>query len=170
MLKEDIYFKKQSFVTKKMTANACIALENGLSEEQIAFMENVCSMRHLMHTNIYALYNVHNVLHDELSSWLYNLGDDIIKFNLPQIKFSVDLMFIDNSFTWDEIDSLDFACESAEEDEVKEKARQEYEAQAILAFYKIHDDIESWLRKVDKKYKTEYAPSGMSRIAAHRHS
>ena len=164
MLKDDIYFKKQSFISKKMKANSCIGLENGLSEEQVEFMENVCTMRHLMHTNIYALYNVQNALYDKLSIWLYNLRDDIIKFNLPQMKFSVDLMFIDNSSTWDEIDSLDFACESAEEDEVKEKARQEYEAQAIEDFYTIHDDIESWLRKVDKKYKTEYAPSGMSRF------
>ena len=42
MLKDDIYFKKQSFISKKMKANSCIALENGLSEEQIVFIENVC--------------------------------------------------------------------------------------------------------------------------------
>ena len=53
---------------------------------------------------------------------------------------------------------------AAEEDEVKEKARQEYEAQAIEDYYTIHDDIENWLRVVDKKYNTEYAPSGMSRF------
>ena len=164
MLKDDIYFKKQSFISKKMKVNSCIALENGLSEEQIDFIENVCTMRHLMHTNIYALYNVQNAMYDKLSIWLYNLRDDIIKFNLPKIKFSVDLNFVDNSSTWDEIDSLDFACESEEEIEAKEKARQKYEAQAILDYYEIHDDVENWLRKVDKKYKTEYAPSGMSRF------
>lgn len=163
MKKEDIYANKLSYVNKKMKVNACIALENGLSEEQIDFIENVCSMRHLMHTNIYALYNVQSALYDDLSDWLYHLCDDIIEFSLPQIEFSVDLNFIDNSFTWDEIDGVDFLCESAEEIEVKEKARQEYEDQAILDFYTIHDDIENWLRNVDKIYKTEYAPSGMSR-------
>ena len=73
-------------------------------------------------------------------------------------------MFIDNSCTWEEIDSIDFADDTEEEIEIKEKARQKYEAQAILDYYEIHDDIENWLRKVDKKYKTDYAPSGMSRF------
>ena len=87
-----------------------------------------------MHTNIYALYNVQNACMINLSIWLYNLRDDIIKFNLPKLKFSVDLMFIDNSSTWDEIDSLILHVK-ARKNEVKEKARQKYEAQAIEDYY-----------------------------------
>lgn len=161
MKEKYIYDRKLQYVGKKMNENRTVSLENGLSEEQIEFIINACSMRHVMHTNINALYNMEHSLHSSLSNWIEELPGKAADLNLIPLKYTINLDNVGTAQYWDEFDGADFA----EEDVcVTERARQEYEEKAINNFCTIHDDVENWLRQIDEKYKTSFAPTGSNRM------
>ena len=149
--RKQMYEGKSRYVARKYAENKEIGLENGLTEEQIEVLQELCTFRHELHCNLDVLYYSENGKHNYFESMLNNdIYEMLEKVNLPyqNMIFSTDDLCDDNVCL-----DLDYT------DEEKENALQE-----CLEFAgKVNNKIEDYLREIDKQYKTQFCPTGISR-------
>ena len=145
----DRYIRKDIYVANKNAKNREISAENGLTPAQHEAITFVCSFRHELHCSQEDLFycesanfsNFAEMLCGKLHVLLHNVGIEYNKFDYYNefIELPDDQM-----------------CETDEE----------YEdgLQQVHEFCeKIDADIIEFLQEIDKRYKTEYAPTLIAR-------
>ena len=175
---EEINYRRMCYIDKRNSENEEIGLENGLTENQIEAIEDICCLRHEIHcTDVRSI--VSQTENDRITEYLAEINSLIDENNLPEID--VD----ENTYLYDWLDDLDW-YELAEETRPKyyEQAKKKIGSDDENALYdlayklffedavdvcgdikeKINNKIESWLRDIDTKYGTSYTPSGAQRI------
>ena len=145
----EIYIRKSIYVDKQNFKNSVLADQNGLTPVQHETLTYVCSFRHELHCNQEDLFFCESanyskfaeMLCGKLHALLYNVG---IQYN----KFDYYNEFIE--LPDDQICNTDAEYEDG--------------LQQVHEFCeKIDADIIEYLQKIDKRYKTEYAPTLIAR-------
>jgi len=150
------YEGKQRWAENRMAKNREI---DTLTEEQHDVLADLCSVRHDIHSNKRSI-----IVSDE-SKRLQKL----IEIN-EQIKDSgLDYMEFIPTDTSDyiDIDSIYFLEETEDVPEDDSERQDWYDSNYVRISGELeilNDKIEKYLIEIDKKYKTNYAPSGMSRF------
>ena len=154
ILSKSDYERRMRNVDRRNTENADILEEQGFETDQIRALEDLCSIRHELHTfGAETLWNVECGSHDRFRDWL-NGG---IQEMLEDAGFDNDLLFdtddlpASNDDEFMDIDDFDVYYEESIE---------------VLSDFidDVNRKIEKWLRKFDKQYGTHYAPTGLQRI------
>ena len=97
--RKQMYEGKARYVKRKNAENEEIGLENGLTEDQIKVIEELCAFRHELHCNQEALYYSENGDHDYFENMLNNDIYEMLKrVNLPYqtMIFNTDDLDDDN--------------------------------------------------------------------------
>ena len=145
----EILFRKSIYVAKQNLKNSILADKNGLTDNQHEAITYVCSFRHELHCNQEDLFvcesanfsHFAEMLCGKLHTLLHNVG---IEYN----KFDYYSEFIELPD--------DQMCET--DAEYEDGLRQVHEF-----CEKVDADIIEFLQKIDKRYKTEYAPTLIAR-------
>lgn len=150
--RKQMYDRKANYVRAKNATNKDIALENGLTDEQIEVIEELCAFRHELHCNqealYYSEYGNHNYFESMLNNDIYEMLE---KVNLP---------YQNMIFSTDDLEDENVCFDLDYTDEEKENALQE-----CLEFAtRVNNKIEDYLRNIDKKYGTSYCPTGFARL------
>lgn len=122
-------------------------MEDKLTDEQIDFIETVCSIRHKIHTNREHLFN-NEADNKEEWDFIDNLNQNLNKNNLPKIE---NLRRIDDYTTEIDVDYNDMDYDKAL-DEFYEQIEE------------LNTQIEKWLKEIDNIYGTNYCPCGKYRL------
>lgn len=179
---------RQGYIDKRNKENEEIALEKGLTEEQISAIEDICRLRHDIHTTDWDdVYYTEKYSSDTIDNALTKINELIEEADLPKLGITKD--------TYDDDWLLDFQWFEDSEDylEYMERARKEVDNGFVLgrdSFFpldtiddlalslwlehvsevnsaiieEINDKIEEWLRAIDEKYGTHYEPTGGQRL------
>ena len=180
---------RQGYIDKRNKENEEIALEKGLTEEQISAIEDICRLRHDIHTTSWEdVYYTERYSSDTIDNALIEINVLILKNKLPPIDID-EYTYADDwilDFDWYE-DIEDF------QSKYYEKAQKEIDNGFVLgrdSFFpldtiddlalslwlehvsevnsaiieEINDKIEEWLRAIDEQYGTHYTPTGGQRL------
>lgn len=151
---------RQGYIDKRNKENEEIALEKGLTEEQISAIENICRLRHEIHTTSWEdVYNSespeHDTVDDALIAIWYENGEVQPEY-YGKARNKIDNGFVfgkDGYFPINTIDDLALNLWIEHVSDVNSAIIEE-----------INDKIEKWLRAIDKQYETHYAPTGNQRL------
>ena len=144
-----------------MSANREIGLDNGLSEEQIDAIEDICRIRHQIHSDPKAPRELFG--YDDYGYWEYidtsNLDNKIkliiLENDLPSWGWEYDFVNAPNYIDMDEVES----------DEDKQDIFDNGIFELSNLIEKWNNSIEYYLKdEIDKKYGTDYCPTGSSRV------
>ena len=130
------------------------AKNKALSSEQHEALALMCSQRHNLHCNIDNAIRVESSDFSELTNYFNSDRDNSFQALAKIINQKIPLKIPDAEDLIDENDFYYFGSYSSY-DKMKEKAYSQYE--------KINTKIEKFLSKIDKKYKTNYCPTGVLR-------
>ena len=115
------------------------------AEEISNILEYITKMRHEIHT-FDDLFNIEASNHQEQNNFIENINNKLLLLNLPIIKNLPELYdTIDESWYYETHDYDSY--EEAYKDFLQQKED-------------INNAIETWLQEFDKKYGTNYAPTG----------
>lgn len=170
---------RQNYVDKRNRENEDIALENGLTEEQISAIEDICRLRHEIHTvDTMDIYFQQCSDSDLVEKNLDKINELIEETDLP--KLTVDSLTYSEDWVididWDELMSDDDKEPYYIKAKERMKDNDDIDTIASECFIehacevnseikkKINDVIEKWLRDIDEKYGTHYAPTGGQRL------
>lgn len=153
-LNKDIYERKEAYASRRMLQNA----ENeNLTPEQHDILAWICSKRHEVHTNQDDFFYSESTNSAEYWSLIDDgcgngiIRDKLASVGLPDLKWSFNA---DDYMT----DALCKEFGYSEED-----IETEYES-CIKMAGQFNNDIEQYLRAIDKQYGTDYCPSGVGRL------
>lgn len=161
-LNKEAYERKAAYASKIRAKNAEIARKK-LTEEQIEVIENLCSIRHKVHSDkdIFWVGEDSNIV-----NYIIDTPSVIAEADLPKMFFSKKLsnalMFCPNYDEYkDEIKDKDIADDDDACNDLYDKMR--LECNEALELWNSY--IERYLRKIDRLYRTQYCPSRLSRKA-----
>lgn len=158
---KDKYLRKREWAARKHAANKEVGMSNGLSEKQADLLERLASLRHELHTS--------------QDSYIHGNSDILKKLvnvnsKLNEVGLSMDFIPTDRS-DYIDIDNIDILKELDWDNEIPESDSVEYEDWYADTYHRIYGEleelnrnIESFLREIDKRYGTEYAPTGFTRF------
>ena len=154
VLSKEAYEGKREWAARRMVKNA----ENeSLTEEQHEVLAWLCSFRHEWHMHAERLWSSENQdlfeEYEQINKKLSEVGLDIVE-GLPRAEDFPD----ENWYFYDYKDSGEYA----DLEDWMENG-EEYDR-----FHEMHNEvnnaIERYLSEIDKKYGTEYCPSGYTRL------
>lgn len=122
-----------------------------LSEEQHEALSELCRMRHEIHSNQESLY-ISEASEQSLFSELYQILNEINKL------FKNKLILPNPEDFPSDDDKYNDIIENTEE------AEEENLAEFYKMMNKLNSDIEKYLKNIDKEHKTNYCPTGATRI------
>lgn len=174
-LNKEAYEGKREWAAKRMHDNAEIGSENGLTEDQADVLERLCRVRHELHSDMEGAWN------DESASTVWQDLEDIqtaiSEAGLPRLKNTWE--YAPTTFDYDQ--QLDLHTETLAEI-MKENSWSKEEAlkhaddfsddsiyfrcrsKAFVEYEEINKQLEKYLAEIDKKYGTDYCPSGTTRL------
>ena len=155
------YLSKEAYERKAAWAErrARINKENeSLTEEQHDTLAWLCEIRHEMHCNQDSFYYSEYPKHNQF--WNYINDEASEEGEIQHALSEVSLPELNWSFDPDDCDTDSICCELDFTDEEKEEARKH----CLEVASQVNDDIERYLRQIDKQYGTDYAPSGATRF------
>ena len=164
MAKKEIYEGKELYTQKKMLKNSEI---DTLTEDQHEILRELCYYRHQIHINHKSIFLITD---DHLVD---NFNDFSKENNLPfNIDYDIMLTVLDYEIlTKDQI--LEYE-KKAKEINKKCKDSSFYSAYSLWCeenfenccsyLENLNNQIENFLRNIDKKHGTQYAPTGLSRF------
>lgn len=153
------YDKRRENAATRNLSNEKTAVENGMTQEQAELVSELCEMRHNLHSNIKKLVNDNTY---ELKA--------LAELNLKISESGLDKMDFVPTDIWDvfeDIDTIDelYEIEDVPEDDDERKIWFEEKTHTIYNQWEnLNRKIESYLDDIDKKYSTNFAPSGALRI------
>ena len=148
---KEIYERKNEYAAKRMQENT---LNKNLTEEQHEALAKLCKFRHEWHCNYKSVFCSESAKARELGQYLAELDDNgyIIAEGLPKLTgFDVLDLNDDNLAKENGYDLSD------------NTQYDEYYSHCIDQYKNVNDCIEKYLAEIDKKYGTNYCPSGLSR-------
>lgn len=140
----DRYEAKRRYVENLMYRNR---IDSTLTSEQCDVLEKVCSFRHQLHSNPESLFYSESANYDYFNDMLRDEMSELLSSAGFENSLAYDLIEIPN----------DHCCYSDEEYE-------ECLCEVHEFVNGVNRDIEQFLRDVDEKYGTHYAPTGFSRL------
>jgi len=148
-LTQEQYQKRKENAIQRQEENKKIET---LTEEQHDALAELCSIRHEVHSATKSMYYTESSTYSELWSRLEEIYDHIKELKIGDLKLRPFEQFpCDNDRTYGIIDDTD-----------------EAEEKNIVEFFDMMNDlnneIEEFLRKIDKQHGTNYAPSGALRL------
>lgn len=163
-LNKDIYERKQAYAERKMRENR--GIENSLTETQKTALEEICRIRHEVHSDPHAASAMFNTSMSESedvwrcidTSYENTIKDLISEADLPEWTWEYDSLDGMTDFDWDEDD----------DDLTEEYADFDSFAEHWVCLYadiinKWNESIEQYLTEIDKANGTSYCPTGLSR-------
>lgn len=180
---------RQGYIDKRNAENADIALANDLNEEQIDAIEDICRLRHEIHS-----LDEDKLLIDGnglIDRNLKEINELISKTDLPSLGIDEHTYEDDwlSDVDWDYCGAKDEYLKKAEQEaangfefdkpgqeskrffpiyDIEELARRLFEEDATEVNSeiqeKINDTIEKWLAAIDEKCGTHYRPTGGQRL------
>lgn len=157
----EAYYNKNIYDGKKEYAAAAMAKNKetqSLTDDQHDALSDLCSVRHELHTNTDSL-----IKSDEggIKEKLISANIQLNQSGVPPMNF----IPLDTS-DYIDIDTIDLLYELEEVPENEEERQIWYDDN----YYRIHGElsnlnskIEQYLSEIDKKYGTQYCPTGLSR-------
>ena len=146
-LKKHQYEKRAENAALRMIENSKI---KSLTEEQHDALASICRMRHSIHSNKKGVINSE---HSDNREFTYFISELVFVYS-RKIDSKANLS-IDAEDIICDIDYYELSLYDTYED-MEEAARDQLED--------FNSRIESWLRDIDKKYNTNYCPTGGQRI------
>lgn len=157
-LNKEQYEYRQRMAGERSYQNQQTAQENGMSENEASLIAELCRVRHDIHSNMLGLAKSGG---EELNE-LLRVKDDINATNLPKLSFG---RF--DAPDYIDIDSIDLLYEIEDvpddDDERKEWIDDNTE-RIVKEISELNTIIENYLREIDEKYNTSFAPTGALRI------
>lgn len=153
------YDRRRENAAARNLNNEQTAVENGMTQEQAELISELCSMRHDLHCNVDRLVN-NNA--KEVRD-LIELNIRIMNSGLNEMEF----VPIDTCDFFDDIDSLDELFEIEDvptDDDERQDWYDEKTAMIHSQWESLNSRIESYLKEIDKKYGTTFAPTGALRV------
>lgn len=146
-MSKDMYDARERYVDNLMYENSQV---DSLTEEQHEALRKLCQIRHELHVNKESLFLTESINHE--TYWDYidsNFFDLLSEVNLPSIELNISSIDYPTDYDYAE-------CFDMEYDEayglVMEMAEE------------VNRKIEEYLRNIDKKYGTQYCPTGRNRM------
>ena len=155
-LNKEEYSRRNENAARRMAANSKIST---LTQDQNNALANICKARHELHLNI------ENVIKSDLFNYKQNIVNANVLINESGVD-PMDFVGTDNSDFID-IDSIEEAKEFDEVDIDDEDYQDWYDStynRIHQELEKLNKDIEEYLKQIDVKYLTNYAPTGSQRI------
>ena len=134
-------------------------LADSLTEQQCDVLEWASDMRHVMHKNSEALYDVNAPKHKEIKAFISDTHYSQNPNNLNKRLKDAGLLIIKWSFDDTRIPTNELAM--ILDNRRLEKSRKR---QCIRTLEKANADIENYFAQIDAKYLTFYCPSGNKRV------
>lgn len=156
-LPKEAYDRKREWAAKRMAKNKEI---DTLTEEQHDVLADLCEIRHEFHTNM------DDITKHDTSKIKQELVRINMKINEAGLKPMEFIPYGDIS-DYIDIDTIDELYEIEEVPEYNSERQDWYDDNYYRIFKELgelHEKIEDYLRNIDKKYGTDYCPSGASRI------
>lgn len=170
---DDKYLRKQLYAENKVRNSSKDAIERGvLTEEQTEALEAICKLRHDAHStdplDILAFGTSNS---EKFLNTIDEINEMVSANNLPNIKWNIDLDTVPTEIDYYEL------LDDEEREEYEDRGRKEglsgYEQwlkeeeiieDVVKKKEQLNSDIEKWLNMVDKKYGTNYSPTGFARV------
>ena len=152
VLSHEQYDCRRESAIRKNLDNEKIAVKNGLTEEQAELISDLCSVRHKMHCSgdsMYLTESADYILWEELSrliSLIEKSGLEKVRFRHLFVNFPSD---------------IDREYELIDDNDESEEQNRELISQWMSD---LNEDIEEYLRNIDRNYNTTFAPSGFQRL------
>lgn len=159
------YERKAEWAARRNAKNAEIET---LTPEQHEALAEVCRMRHEIHIGHKAMFVTESANYDKLWSYLPNwegsgkINEVLSETGLAKIELPDLTMSAPNDNIW---------CEAMEDDD---RAEYDDDIDRWIAEYaeptledmldKVNNQIEDYLRNIDKEHGTSYCPTGATRI------
>jgi len=153
LISKEGYEAKERYAQKRMEENAKIET---LTEEQHNALAWLCAVRHEMHTNKKAFFNSENANNSKFYEYIDTRINEVLSgCELPCISWTIS--------TFDIVSDIDY-YELLDADEQTDDKYDELLSECYDQVEQINKDIENYLRKIDKQHKTNYCPTGATRI------
>lgn len=171
-LSKDDYFRREINAEHRNLKNCEIAVDNGMSEEEADNIVKLCRLRHELHTSMDSVVtsiNDNKSLIDGLFDVIEDLkqSDDPIKIYMGWSDGCPDDM--ETVLETPEEYGAPYSRDDKEYDDWSQtKDHDKWYADVYSELYEdwsyIHKEIEDYLRSIDKKYHTNFCPTGALRI------
>lgn len=157
--KKQYEYRRESAAARNMD-NESIAINHGMNEDQANLISELCSVRHELHCNIDRLTRSHEDM--SIVKDLQRVEDDINNSGLPHLNVAEQLHEIDD------MDGLIYYYgEDVPEDHDSEEYNDWYSDNYSRIYHELdnlNDQIEDYLREIDKCYHTSFCPTGQLRL------
>lgn len=156
-MRKEMFEAKARYAERKNSDNFDIATINGMEEEQAGAIVKLCAYRHYIHTHQDSLWCVESADYDKMNDLLNGGIYEMLKEVGIENMLAWDTSDLDNDQTYDL--NLDDATEEEKEEAYEEAYR------AVYYFVeRVNKQIEKFLKEIDEKYKTQFCPTGLSRL------
>lgn len=158
-LNKDQYFARGLAAGNRMRNNEEILSDKGVSEEVADLLSELCTLRHNIHSNIdRMIYRNESGYFEDLiriNGELKDQGFAVMDFCPTSTDSFID---IDDIYIREEIEGMNSESEDYQDwyDDAYHEIYEQYE--------ELNRKIEGYLADVDKKYDTNYCPTGAQRI------
>lgn len=161
-LNKNQYDYRDRSAQKRMEQNALIET---LTEEQHEALAGICYIRHKMHSNIDRIIKGDDEILKEVTEKNLALEEADLKPipGIPTDKYDIEITSLDFEIEYDE--------DMPERYDENEKETKEWLNWYEDTYERLYNEVEKWnkniekyLTEIDKKHKTNYAPSGALRI------
>lgn len=159
-LTEDQYDRRRESAARRNAENEEILVDAGWRESDAELISRVCALRHEYHCNIEGIAKCGTEGSMALRE-LNELNDKLCENGLPTIE---DLPCEEDM---DDMDGLIYHYGDAPEDHDSEEFNEWYDEE----YKRIYDEllegntaVERYLKSIDEKYGTHFAPTGAQRI------
>mgnify|MGYP004474235405 FL=1 len=157
--KKQYEYRRESAEARNMD-NESIAIDHGMNEDQAHLISELCSVRHELHCNIDRLTDSCEDM--SIASDLQKVEDDINNSGLPHLNVAEQLQDIDD------MDGLiNYYGDDVPEDHDSEEYNEWYSENYSRIYHEIeniNNQIEDYLREIDKCYHTSFCPTGQLRL------
>nr|DAH79223.1 MAG TPA: Cpf1/RNA Complex FUNCTION-RNA complex.49A [Caudoviricetes sp.] len=157
-LSKDQHERRAESAARRNRANEEIAVENGMTDEQAGLISDLCNLRHELHTNLNSIATGGG---NKTLNEIDDLNERIKEAGLQGVKFSQDITMIDDMYT------LPDYADDVPNDHESNDFKRWYEtnhARILNELEAVNNEIETYLREIDSKYKTHFEPTGLQRI------
>lgn len=158
--KKQYEYRRESAEARNMD-NESIAIDHGMNEDQAHLISELCCVRHEFHCNLDRLTeNCENCM--DIIRDLQRVEDDINKSGLPHL-------YVAEQF--EDIEDMDgliyYYGDDVPEDHDSEEYNEWYSENYSRIYHEIeniNNQIEDYLREIDKCYHTSFCPTGRLRL------
>ena len=153
------YDYRRESAARRAHDNEQIAMNSGMTEEQAELISELCFLRHELHSNIDSIVKSDD---SNFKQKLIELNEKIRESDLDYMTFIP--AYHDDYIDIDDIESLRSLNDAGA---IEYNDNEDYDNEYHRIYSELEElnrAIENYLTKIDKKYNTNWAPTGALRI------